>query len=52
MGQNRRLQLSITAKKLTNLHYAMLGKSNPFAIVTVRGDNPDNAPTVIGHTET
>mmetsp|Transcript_297 Transcript_297/g.487 ORF Transcript_297/g.487 Transcript_297/m.487 type:complete len:607 (-) Transcript_297:122-1942(-) len=51
MGQNRRLQLSITAKKLTNLHYALMGKSNPFAIVTVRGDNPDNHPTVIGHTE-
>ncbi len=45
-----RLQLSLTAKNLTNLS-GLLGKSDPFAVVTVRGDNPDNRPVVVGQTD-
>lgn len=45
-----RLQLSLSAKNLKNLS-GFTGKSDPFAVVTVRGDNPDNRPEVVGRTD-
>jgi hypothetical protein len=45
-----RLQLSLSAKGLKNLS-GILQKSDPFAVVTVRGDNPDNNPEVVGRTD-
>lgn len=45
-----RLQLSLSAKSLKNLS-GLMQKSDPFAVVTVRGDNPDNKPEVVGRTE-
>lgn len=45
-----RLQLSLSAKSLKNLA-GMLSLSDPFAVVTVRGDNPDNKPEVVGRTD-
>lgn len=45
-----RLQLSLTAKGLKNLA-SFLNKSDPFAVVTIRGDNPNNKPEVVGRTE-
>jgi hypothetical protein len=50
MAPTSRLQLSLFAKDLKNLS-GFLQKSDPFAVVTVRGDNPDNAPYVAGQTE-
>jgi hypothetical protein len=47
---NSRLQLSLSAKGLTNLA-GLLNKSDPFAVVTVRGDSPDNPPVIVGQTE-
>jgi hypothetical protein len=48
-----RLQLHLRAKELKNLQKSLLSKSqsNPFAVVTVRGDSPDNNPQIIGQTE-
>jgi hypothetical protein len=45
-----RLQLSLSAKGLKNLS-GLMQKSDPFAVVTVRGDNPDNKPEVVGRTD-
>lgn len=45
-----RLQLSLSAKGLKNLS-GIMQKSDPFAVVTVRGDNPDNRPEVVGRTD-
>eukprot|EP00934_Nitzschia_sp_Nitz4_P009005 Nitzschia sp. Nitz4//scaffold60_size111251//75778//78153//NITZ4_004156-RA/size111251-augustus-gene-0.115-mRNA-1//1//CDS//3329555591//8995//frame0 len=45
-----RLQLSLSAKGLKNLA-GIMAKSDPFAVVTVRGDNPDNKPEVVGRTD-
>ena len=45
-----RLQLSLSAKGLKNLS-GFMEKSDPFAVVTVRGDNPDNRPEVVGRTD-
>ena len=45
-----RLQLHLSAKGLKNLG-GMMGKSDPFAVVTVRGDNPNNKPVVVGQTD-
>jgi hypothetical protein len=45
-----RLQLSLSANTLKNLS-GMMSKSDPFAVVTVRGDNPDNKPEVVGRTD-
>jgi hypothetical protein len=45
-----RLQLSLSAKGLKNLS-GIMAKSDPFAVVTVRGDNPDNRPEVVGRTD-
>jgi len=47
---NSRLQLCLSGKGLSNLA-GMLNKSDPFAVVTIRGDSPDNPPTIIGQTE-
>jgi hypothetical protein len=47
---NSRLQLSLSAKGLTNLA-GMLNTSDPFAVVMVRGDSPDNPPVLVGQTE-
>eukprot|EP00529_Nitzschia_sp_RCC80_P010712 CAMPEP_0113509784 /NCGR_PEP_ID=MMETSP0014_2-20120614/37765_1 /TAXON_ID=2857 /ORGANISM="Nitzschia sp." /LENGTH=620 /DNA_ID=CAMNT_0000405647 /DNA_START=382 /DNA_END=2244 /DNA_ORIENTATION=+ /assembly_acc=CAM_ASM_000159 len=45
-----RLQLSLSGKNLKNLS-GFTGISDPFAVVTVRGDNPDNKPEVVGRTD-
>jgi hypothetical protein len=45
-----RLQLHLSAKDLKNLA-GLRGKSDPFTVVTVRGDNPNNDPTVAGQTD-
>lgn len=44
-----RLQVSLSAKGLKNTS-GFLQTSDPFAIVSVRGDDPDNAPLIAGHT--
>jgi serine/threonine protein kinase len=43
------LQLSLSAKGLKNIS-SLLQTSDPFALVNIRGDNPDNRPVVIGQT--
>ena len=45
-----RLQLSLSAKGLHNLA-GILNKSDPFAVVTIRGDSQDNRPMIVGQTE-
>lgn len=45
-----RLQLHLSAKDLKNLK-GMLGRSDPFAVVTVRGDDANNSPHIVGQTE-
>jgi hypothetical protein len=45
-----RLQLHLSAKDLKNLS-GLMGMSDPFAVVTVRGDNPNNNPAVVGQTD-
>jgi hypothetical protein len=41
----------LSAKGLKNLGGMLSGKSDPFAVVTVRGDNPNNKPLVVGQTD-
>jgi len=49
MGKATRLQVSLSAKHLKNS--GMMSTSDPFAIVTIRGDDPDkNSPMVAGFT--
>ena len=53
MGGERvssRLILHLSAKDLKNLS-GFMSKSDPFAVVTVRGDNPNNSPVVVGQTD-
>lgn len=45
-----RLQLSLSGKGLKNLS-GLLDLSDPFAVVTLRGDNKDNKPEIIGRTD-
>ncbi len=45
-----RLQLSLSAKDLKNLS-GFLDLSDPFAVVTLRGDHKDNKPEIVGRTE-
>ncbi len=45
-----RLQLSLSGKGLKNLS-GFLDLSDPFAVVTLRGDNADNKPEIVGRTE-
>eukprot|EP00523_Entomoneis_sp_CCMP467_P009056 CAMPEP_0168729774 /NCGR_PEP_ID=MMETSP0724-20121128/6388_1 /TAXON_ID=265536 /ORGANISM="Amphiprora sp., Strain CCMP467" /LENGTH=633 /DNA_ID=CAMNT_0008776691 /DNA_START=39 /DNA_END=1940 /DNA_ORIENTATION=- len=45
-----RLQLHLSARDLKNLS-GLMGMSDPFAVVTVRGDSKKNSPKVIGCTE-
>ena len=45
-----RMQLHLSAKALKNLG-GLIGKSDPFAVVTVRGDDPNNKPVVVGQTD-
>jgi hypothetical protein len=45
-----RLQLSLSGNGLKNLA-GLLNKSDPFAVVTVRGDYKDNKPEVVGRTD-
>mmetsp|Transcript_1319 Transcript_1319/g.2161 ORF Transcript_1319/g.2161 Transcript_1319/m.2161 type:complete len:604 (-) Transcript_1319:52-1863(-) len=47
---NNRLQLSLSALGLSNLA-GILQTSDPFTVVTVRGDSPDNPPQIVGQTE-
>jgi hypothetical protein len=49
-GVTSRLQLHLSAKNLKNLG-GLMGRSDPFAVVTVRGDNADNKPVVVGQTD-
>jgi hypothetical protein len=49
MSSNR-LQLSLSANGLSNLA-GILATSDPFTVVTVRGDSPDNPPQIVGQTE-
>jgi hypothetical protein len=45
-----RLQISLSAKSLKNIG-GIMQKSDPFAIVTARGDNPNNStPRIVGRT--
>jgi hypothetical protein len=49
-----RLQLHLSAKNLKNLgggRSLFGGTSDPFAVVTVRGDNSQNKPVVVGQTD-
>jgi len=50
MSNSSRLQLSLSAKSLTNLA-GILNTSDPFAVITVRGDSQDNPPVIVGQTE-
>lgn len=52
MGErvSSRLILHLSAKGLRNLS-GFMNKSDPFAVVTVRGDNPNNSPVVVGQTD-
>eukprot|EP00537_Pseudo-nitzschia_pungens_P001137 CAMPEP_0172367806 /NCGR_PEP_ID=MMETSP1060-20121228/23762_1 /TAXON_ID=37318 /ORGANISM="Pseudo-nitzschia pungens, Strain cf. cingulata" /LENGTH=635 /DNA_ID=CAMNT_0013092179 /DNA_START=237 /DNA_END=2144 /DNA_ORIENTATION=- len=45
-----RLQVSLSGEGLKNLS-GMMGKSDPFAVVTRRGDHQDNTPEIVGRTE-
>jgi hypothetical protein len=45
-----RLILHLSAKDLKNLS-GFMRKSDPFAVVTVRGDNENNSPVVVGQTD-
>ena len=45
-----RLQVHLSAKDLKNIS-GLMGVSDPFAIVTVRGDDVNNAPRVVGQTD-
>eukprot|EP00525_Craspedostauros_australis_P003815 CAMPEP_0198123684 /NCGR_PEP_ID=MMETSP1442-20131203/38121_1 /TAXON_ID= /ORGANISM="Craspedostauros australis, Strain CCMP3328" /LENGTH=50 /DNA_ID=CAMNT_0043782927 /DNA_START=536 /DNA_END=688 /DNA_ORIENTATION=- len=45
-----KLQLSLSARRLKNLS-GMLAKSDPFAVVTFRGDDPENRPQIVGRTD-
>ena len=45
-----RLQLHLSARELKNIA-GLMGTSDPFCVVTVRGDDQNNPPTVIGQTE-
>ncbi|CAB9526804.1 Copine-6 [Seminavis robusta] len=46
-----RLQVHLSAKNLKNLGGLLSGVSNPFAVITVRGDSPNNPPHVLGQTD-
>ena len=50
MSNGGRLQLSLSGKGFSNLA-GLLQKSDPFAVVTVRGDSENNTPLVVGQTE-
>ena len=45
-----RLQLHLSARDLKNMS-GLMGRSDPFAVVTVRGDDQNNKPRVVGQTE-
>jgi len=45
-----RLQLHLSARGLKNLS-GLMGMSDPFSIVTVRGDSENNKPQVVGQTD-
>mmetsp|Transcript_28981 Transcript_28981/g.40723 ORF Transcript_28981/g.40723 Transcript_28981/m.40723 type:complete len:618 (-) Transcript_28981:86-1939(-) len=50
MSKISRLQVSLMARGLKNLS-GMLQTSDPFAIVTIRGKDPDSDPIIAGHTD-
>jgi len=50
MSNTSRLQLSLSAKSLKNLA-GILNTSDPFAVITVRGDSQNNPPVIVGQTE-
>ena len=45
-----RLQLHLSAKNLKNVG-GLMSMSDPFAVVTVRGDSANNKPAVVGQTD-
>ncbi|KAL7560832.1 hypothetical protein ACA910_013268 [Epithemia clementina (nom. ined.)] len=45
-----RLQLHLSARDLKNIA-GLMGVSDPFAVVTVRGDSENNKPRVVGQTD-
>lgn len=45
-----RLQVHLSAKNLRNMS-GFRGVSDPFAVVTVRGDDVNNRPRVVGQTD-
>ena len=45
-----RLQLHLSARDLRNVA-GLLSVSDPFAVVTVRGDSEHNKPRVVGQTD-
>ena len=45
-----RLQVHLSAKGLKNMA-GFRGTSDPFAVVTVRGDDVNNRPRVVGQTD-
>ena len=49
-GSNR-VRLEIHAQNLKNAAAVFKGTSDPFAIITMLGSSPTEAPTVIGKTE-
>lgn len=50
LAMTTRLQLHLSAKELKNLG-GLMGKSDPFAVVTSRGDNANNKPVIVGQTD-
>lgn len=50
MSQSSRLQLSLSGKNLKNLA-GFFEKSDPFCVVTVRGEDKNNPPIIVGETE-
>ena len=50
MTSTTRLQLSLSGKDLKNVS-GLFEMSDPFAVVTSRGSNPDNKAEIIGRTD-
>lgn len=50
-GTTNRVRMSIHANGLKNVAGAFKGTSDPFAVVTLLGSSPTEAPTVLGKTE-
>ena len=51
MKQTMKLSVSLKATKLKNVAGAFKGQSDPFAVVTILGNQRDSKPQIIGKTE-